>query len=57
MLFLACFDLIRGDLTTGNFVAISGYATMVFNPLGALGSIYRQLEQAFTDVERMLDML
>ena len=57
MLFLACFDLIQGELTTGNFVTISGYATMVFNPLGALGSIYRQLKQAFTDVERMLDML
>ena len=38
-------------------VAINGYAVQVFVPLNALGSIYRQLKNAFTDVELMFDIL
>ena len=57
MLGLACYGVISGEYTPGNLVALNGYALQVFGPLGALGSIYRQLKQAFTDVEAMLDIL
>lgn len=57
MLGLACYGVVQGEYTPGNLVALNGYALQVFGPLGALGSIYRQLKQAFTDVEAMLDIL
>ena len=57
MLGLACYGVVSGEYSPGNLVALNGYALQVFGPLGALGSIYRQLKQAFTDVEAMLDIL
>lgn len=57
MLLLACFGIVSGELSLGQFVAINGYAMQVFMPLGALGGIYRQLKQAFTDVENMFNIL
>ncbi len=57
MLGLACYGVVQGEYTPGNLVMLNGYALQVFGPLGALGSIYRQLKQAFTDVEAMLDIL
>ena len=57
MLGLACYGVLKGDYTAGQLVMLNGYALQVFGPLGALGSIYRQLKQAFTDVEAMLDIL
>lgn len=57
MLGLACIGVVQGEYSTGDLVMLNGYALQVFGPLGALGSIYRQLKQAFTDVEAMLDIL
>ena len=57
MLLLACFGILSGELSLGQFVAVNSYAMQVFMPLGALGRIYRQLKQAFTDIENMFDIL
>ena len=57
MLGLACYGVLQGEYTPGELVMLNGYALQVFGPLGALGSIYRQLKQAFTDVEAMLEIL
>ena len=57
MLFIACAAIVGGELSLGKLVALNGYAIQVFGPLGALGSMYRRLKQAFTDVENMLAIL
>ena len=57
MLLIACNAIVVGELSLGKLVALNGYAIQVFGPLGALGSMYRRLKQAFTDVENMLAML
>lgn len=57
MLLIACNAIVIGELSLGKLVALNGYAIQVFGPLGALGSMYRRLKQAFTDVENMLAML
>lgn len=57
MLLIACNAIVLGELSLGKLVALNGYAIQVFGPLGALGSMYRRLKQAFTDVENMLAML
>ena len=57
MMILAAIGVVDGDLTLGDLVAINAFAVQVFVPLNTLGSIYRQLKNAFTDVERMFDIL
>lgn len=57
MLIIAATSVVNAEFGVGDFVTINGYATMVFGPLGMLGGIYRRLKQAFTDVERMLEIL
>ena len=57
MLLIACNAIVSGDLSLGKLVALNGYAIQVFGPLNSLGSMYRRLKQAFTDVENMLTML
>ena len=57
MMVIAAKAVVDGSISIGSLVAINGYAVQVFVPLNALGSIYRQLKNAFTDVELMFDIL
>ncbi len=57
MMIIAAMAVVDGSISIGSLVAINGYAVQVFVPLNALGSIYRQLKNAFTDVELMFDIL
>ena len=57
MMLLAAVGVVDGLLSIGDFAAINAYAVQVFVPLNVLGSIYRQMKNAFTDVERMFDIL
>ena len=57
IMIIATVAVVEGRISIGSLVAINGYAVQVFVPLHALGSIYRQLKNAFTDVERMFDIL
>lgn len=57
MMVIAAAAVVEGSIGIGDLVAINGYAVQVFVPLNALGSIYRQLKNAFTDVELMFEIL
>ena len=57
MMILAAWEVIQGDLTVGDLVAINAFAVQVFLPLNQLGGIYRELKRCFTDVENMFDIL
>ncbi|HJP52720.1 MAG TPA: ABC transporter ATP-binding protein/permease [Pseudomonadales bacterium] len=57
MMLLAAWEVIQGQLTVGDLVAINAFAVQVFMPLNQLGGIYRELKRCFTDVERMFDIL
>ena len=57
MMVIAATAVVDGSIGIGDLVAINGYAVQVFVPLNALGSIYRQLKNAFTDVELMFEIL
>ena len=57
MMIIAAMAVVEGSISIGSLVAINGYAVQVFVPLNALGSIYRQLKNAFTDVELMFDIM
>ena len=57
MMILAARQVVSGDMTLGDLVLINAFSMQVFAPLNALGSVYRQLKRALTDVERMVDIL
>ncbi len=57
MMLLAAWQVLEGELTVGDLVAINAFAVQVFMPLNQLGGIYRELKRCFTDVERMFDIL
>ena len=57
MMILAAGQVVSGDMTLGDLVLINAFSMQVFAPLNALGSVYRQLKRALTDVERMVDIL
>jgi len=57
MMALAAVQVMDGELTLGDLVAINAFAVQVFVPLNQLGGIYRELKRCFTDVERMFDIL
>lgn len=57
MMLLAAWQVIQGELTVGDLVAINAFAVQVFVPLNQLGGIYRELKRCFTDVENMFEIL
>jgi ABC-type transport system involved in Fe-S cluster assembly fused permease/ATPase subunit len=57
MMLLAAWQVMQGELTVGDLVAINAFAVQVFMPLNQLGGIYRELKRCFTDVENMFDIL
>lgn len=44
-------------LSPGSFVVVQLYIQRLFNPLSVLGFIYRQITDAFTDLEKAVKML
>ncbi len=44
-------------LSPGSFVIVQLYIQRLFNPLSVLGFIYRQITDAFTDIEKAVKML
>lgn len=43
-------------MTVGDFVMVNAYMMQLFMPLRFLGFVYRQMKQAFTDMERMFGL-
>ncbi|XP_025090569.1 ATP-binding cassette sub-family B member 6, mitochondrial-like [Pomacea canaliculata] len=44
-------------LTVGDYVLFGSYLSQLFGPLSTLGAYYRQMQQSFTDMENMFDLL
>ncbi|MDN5864161.1 MAG: ABC transporter ATP-binding protein/permease [Gammaproteobacteria bacterium] len=57
MLLLAGRGVVNGSMTVGDFVMVNAYMMQLFMPLRFLGFVYRQMKQAFTDMERMFGLL
>ncbi len=57
MTVLAASQVIKGNITLGDFVLINAFTMQLFIPLGFLGYVYRELKSAMTNIERMFELL
>lgn len=57
VMILAAHGVVSGEMTVGDLVAVNAYLLQVFMPLGFLGMIYSILKNAFSDMERMFELM
>ncbi len=51
MLVMSAYGIKNGDIDVGGFVVINAYMFQLYQPLNWLGSVYREIRQALTDME------
>lgn len=57
MMMMAVANILKGDMTPGDILAISLVMLQVYRPLNILGFAYREIKQALTDMEKMFALL
>jgi len=57
MLVMSAYGIKNGDINIGGFVVINAYMLQLYQPLNFLGSVYREIRQALTDMENMFSLL
>jgi ATP-binding cassette subfamily B protein len=54
---LSAMDVIAGRTSVGGFVLVNALMIQFFVPLNFMGTVYREIKQALTDIEKMFDVL
>lgn len=54
---LAAYSIDQGRMTLGELVMVNGFLTQLYVPLNLLGTVYREINQAVVDMEKMFDVL
>ncbi len=54
---LAAYHVSLGVMTIGDLVVVNGFLTQLYVPLNLLGTVYREINQALIDMEKMFDVL
>jgi ATP-binding cassette subfamily B protein len=54
---LSARDVLAGTASVGSFVMVNALMLQLFIPLNFMGTVYREIRQAMTDIERMMDVL
>ncbi|OEJ65203.1 ABCB family ABC transporter ATP-binding protein/permease [Magnetovibrio blakemorei] len=57
VMLMASFGVREGTLTVGDFVLVNTYLLQLYLPLNFLGSAYREIKYALTDMEDMFSLL
>ena len=57
MLVMSVYGIKSGEIDIGGFVVINAYMLQLYQPLNWLGSVYREIRQASTDMENMFSLL
>ncbi|OJZ20270.1 MAG: metal ABC transporter permease [Thiobacillus sp. 65-29] len=57
MVLRAAAGVVNGTLTLGDLVMVNAFLLQMFQPLGFLGVMYRQVKESLADVERMCGLL
>jgi ATP-binding cassette, subfamily B, heavy metal transporter len=54
---LAAYHVSQGAMTIGDLVVVNGFLVQLYVPLNLLGTVYREINQALIDMEKMFDVL
>ena len=57
LLYLAADGVVAGTLTVGDFVMLHAFLLQIYLPLNFLGTIFREISHALTDMNRMFNLL
>lgn len=57
MILLAGSQVVAGEITVGGFVMVNTFLLQIIRPLDRMGNMYRNIKQAFVDVEQMMGLL
>ena len=57
MLVMSVYGIKSGEINIGGFVVINAYMLQLYQPLNWLGSVYREIRQALTDMDNMFSLL
>jgi ATP-binding cassette subfamily B protein len=57
MMWRAAAGVVAGTMTVGDLVAVNAYLLQLSAPLNLLGMMYREVKQAFTNLERLFGLL
>ena len=50
-------DVIAGNNTIGQFIMVNALMLQLFIPLNFMGTVYREIQQALIDIEKMMSVL
>ena len=53
----AAVNVMRGDMTVGDFILINAYLLQLYAPLSSLGSTYVNIRQSAVDLEKVMELL
>ena len=57
LLYMAAEGVVAGSLTIGDFIMLDAYLLQIYLPLNFLGTIFREINHALTDMNRMFNLL
>ena len=57
VMLLAGRGVVDGHMTIGDFVLVNTFMMQLYQPLGFLGFVYREIKQSLADMEKMFELL
>ena len=57
LLYLAAEGIVDGSLTIGDFIMLNAFLLQIYLPLNFLGTVFREISHALTDMNRMFNLL